>query len=862
MDTAVTAGGRQVLPGLGAAVATVAVAVVGLRVSGLGVIDAIGFALVIAWAIAGVVLARAADRTAYWLIALGALAGAVALTAARMGEQPAAGSTRRGCWPRWPAPWSSRSASTSCSRCRTAGWASRGGGSSRASATPARSAPGSWLAVAGEPFPLMAGGLIWLLAVLTALPATRLRYLKAAGRDKERMQWLGTGLVVAATVALISAVLHLLVGWPESAGAVAASASAVVPLAVILAEWPPLARHGGRVLVHALSAAGSAAVVAVVYLVIVLGLGEAPGDNADRRILGFSIVAAALAAIGYLPVRGRLVAFATRFVYGTREAPGESLRTFGSRMTRAVSMDELLLQLAESLRKTMRLDCAEIYTGAGDVLERAVSVPDAGGKSIVLTDRERPVVARAGVSGSAWASVWLPALLDGREQAQLRVAPISHAGELLGLIVVERAARADTFTDEDDRVLTELARQAGLAFHNSQLDSALQTTLDALRKQADELRESRARIVASGDAERRRVERDLHDGAQQHLVALAINLRLARDIVAEDPEGAGEMLGQLAGDVQLTIKELRELAHGIYPPLLADNGLAGRAGRGREPQPAQGPGDGGRRRRSLSRRDGGRDLLLLPGGAAERGQARAGRDGGAAAVDRVRRPAVLGHRRRPGVRSRGRPPRSRLRQHGGPARRHRRDGALGLQAGARGRGQRVGPASRLGSQPGEGAGIPVLPQLAQCVGAEALLVHVAAGPAHGRAAGQVRQVVGGAEEDHHVRVGRHDAPGGLDAVHLRHVDVHQHQRRVQLVDQRDGLGAARRLARQLEARQAAEHGLHRHPEGRLVIHDEYGVRAGHILSFAQAVTGRECAATPQRGGVSFPVPGPGTAAPP
>jgi hypothetical protein len=95
------------------------------------------------------------------------------------------------------------------------------------------------------------------------------------------MQWLGTGMLVAATIALISAVLNLLVGWPESAGAVAASASVVVPLAVI-GEWPPLARHGGRRLVHALSAAGSAAVVAVVYLVIVLGLGEAPGDNADR----------------------------------------------------------------------------------------------------------------------------------------------------------------------------------------------------------------------------------------------------------------------------------------------------------------------------------------------------------------------------------------------------------------------------------------------------------------------------------------------------------------------------------------------------------------------------------------------------
>ena len=565
MDPAVTV--RPGLPGLLAPVATLAVAAIGLRVSGLGVVDTVGFALTIAWAAAGLAVARTADRAVAWQIALGALTGAVALTAARLGGPQG------------------RAVATIAASLVIAisfhfllalpdGRLARPGrrivvGLGYASAA----GTGIGLAIAGQPLPLMAGALIWSLAVLCALPATRLRYLRAAGHDKERMQWLGTGLAVAASVALIGAVLHLLVGWPASPGVVAAAASAAVPLGLIAAEWPPLARHSGQVLVRTLSAAGSGAVIAVIYLVIVAGLGKTPDNSAERELLGFSMLAAVVAAIGYLPVRARLVASATRFVYGTREAPGETLRTFGSRMTRAVAMDELLLQLAESLRKSMRLDCAEIYTGAGDVLERAVSVPDAGGRSVVLTDRERPVVARAGVSGSAWASVWLPALLDGREQAQLRVAPISHAGELLGLIVVERAARADTFTEEDDRVLTELARQAGLAFHNSQLDSALQTTLDALRKQVDELRESRARVVASGDAERRRVERDLHDGAQQHLLALAINLRLARDIVTEDPDGAGEMLGQLADDVQLTIKELRELAHGIYPPLLADNGL-------------------------------------------------------------------------------------------------------------------------------------------------------------------------------------------------------------------------------------------------------------------------------------------------
>jgi signal transduction histidine kinase len=184
--------------------------------------------------------------------------------------------------------------------------------------------------------------------------------------------------------------------------------------------------------------------------------------------------------------------------------------------------------------------------------------------------------------------------LKGREKEQIRVAPVSHAGELLGLIVVERSSMASTFSEDDDRVLADLARQVGLALSNSQLDTALQTTLDEVRKQAEALRESRARIVASGDAERRRVERNLHDGAQQHLVALAVNLRLTKDIIVDDQEAGLEMLDQLAGEVQETIQELRELAHGIYPPLLVDSGLveALRAAGSRNPLPVTIVADG------------------------------------------------------------------------------------------------------------------------------------------------------------------------------------------------------------------------------------------------------------------------------
>ena len=413
----------------------------------------------------------------------------------------------------------------------------------------------------------------WAVAAATVLPGVYGRYQRSTGPSRQRLQWLGTGTVVAVEVGLVAGTLNLLVRWPAQVLVVTILGSVAVALGLVAASFASTLSHAGRAFVRALAVLGFSVAVSAVYLIVVLGLGSRPSSTADREVLGLSILAAAIVAAGYVPIRDRVLRSATGLVYGAKEAPDEVVRTFGSRLTRAIPMDELLLQLAESLRKTLTLTSAEIYTGMGEVLERAASVPDLGEGSLVVSARERPVVTAAGVSGNAWTSVWLPALMEGRGAGQLRVAPISHAGELLGLIVVERAEGANAFGEEDDRVLTELARQTGLAFHNAQLDTALQSSLDELRRQADELRASRARIVASGDAERRRVERDLHDGAQQHLVALAVNLRLTRDVLADDPAAAAEMLGELTAAVQDTIQELRELAHGIYPPLLVDSGL-------------------------------------------------------------------------------------------------------------------------------------------------------------------------------------------------------------------------------------------------------------------------------------------------
>ena len=410
--------------------------------------------------------------------------------------------------------------------------------------------------------------------------------------DRARLQWVAWAVVVAGAVSIVAAVLHALVSWPEPVRGVALATTVLIPLALAFGASERLAVRIDRLLVHTITLAGLAAMVAACYLLIVLGLGRTPTGD-EKTLLGLSMLAAAVAALLWLPVRERLGELATRRVYGERHAPDEVLRTFGSRLTRALPLDELLLQLAESLKKTMALAVAEVWTRGTGGLERAVSVPERGPGRIAIGAEEEPVIARAGVSGAAWARIWLPAVLAGDDDI-LRVAPITNSGELLGLIVVRRPDGALQFTEADEQALTELARQVGLALHNVKLDSALQESLDEVRRQADELRASRQRIVEAGDAQRRAIERDLHDGAQQHLVALAVNVNLARQISDSDPEAAKEMLVQVGADLQEAVQELRNLAHGIYPPLLMDRGLpeALSAAAGRSPLPTNVEADG------------------------------------------------------------------------------------------------------------------------------------------------------------------------------------------------------------------------------------------------------------------------------
>jgi signal transduction histidine kinase len=411
-----------------------------------------------------------------------------------------------------------------------------------------------------------------LLFAVTGGFAVAARYRRATTGDRQRIKWLAWAALVASGLTIIVLGLRALVDWPHDWAAVAAGTTAVFPfgLAAGTASRPRAAID--RLLAGTISLAGLAAVVVAVYMVIVLGLGRVPHKE-ERTLLVLSMVAAAVAALLSLPAHDRLKAMASRLVYGERRAPDEVLRSFGSRLSRSVPLDELLLQMAESLRRTLSLSSAEVWTASGGALELAVSDPERGAVPLALTAEEESTVARAGISGPGWIKVWLPNLLKGREESVVRTIPITHSGELLGLVVVDRPPAAEAFSTDEDRILTELARQVGLTLHNVRLDSALQASLDEVRRQAEALQASRGRIVAAADAERRRIERNLHDGAQQHLVALAVKVRLARQLSDRAPDKAASLMEELGGDLEDALQELRDLAHGIYPPLLADKGL-------------------------------------------------------------------------------------------------------------------------------------------------------------------------------------------------------------------------------------------------------------------------------------------------
>jgi len=269
------------------------------------------------------------------------------------------------------------------------------------------------------------------------------------------------------------------------------------------------------------------AFIALVYVGVVAGVGALVGSRGSPLL---SALAAGIVALVFQPVRARARRFADRIVYGKRATPYEVVATFGEQLAGTYASDDVLPRLARVLSEGVGAERAEVR--------------------MIVDDGIRTV------------STWPP---DAPEAADDLAVEVRHQGQVLGALAVSMPA-SDPIDPTREQLVQDLAAQAGLVLRNERLTQQLRARL------AD-LQAAQKRLVTAQDGERRRLERNIHDGAQQQLVALQVRQRLVEQLIDRDPAKAKEMVAALQVDTGAALDDLRDLARGIYPPLLADKGL-------------------------------------------------------------------------------------------------------------------------------------------------------------------------------------------------------------------------------------------------------------------------------------------------
>jgi signal transduction histidine kinase len=284
---------------------------------------------------------------------------------------------------------------------------------------------------------------------------------------------------------------------------------------------------------------GSLAVfITAVYAGLVVGVGTLAGNQRSPLL---AALAAAVVAVAFQPVRQWAGRLANRVAYGRRASPYQVLSDFARRIGGTYASEDVLPQMAQIVADGTGAERVVVWLRVGGLLRPEASSGRAGAGPL---------------PGDA-----LP--VDGQEVpplpgAELSV-PVMHQGELLGAISITMP-KDEPLRPAGQQLVADVASQADLVLANTGL--------------IEDLRASRQRLVTAQDEARRRLERNLHDGAQQDLVALGIKPSLAELTVAEDPAQAGPVFGELKAEPKGALENLRDLARGIYPPLLADLGLA------------------------------------------------------------------------------------------------------------------------------------------------------------------------------------------------------------------------------------------------------------------------------------------------
>ena len=377
--------------------------------------------------------------------------------------------------------------------------------------------------------------LLFPFCILGSAASLVVRFRRSRGVEREQLKLLAIAAAAVAVAYLIIMLLSIVPsfsgpgtsetpGWLAAAQTLVVFSFALIPLAIGVA----ILRHGLYEIDLIIRKTVRYAVLVALLLAILVGAllvvgALAAGRGGLRDNPAALVIVGGVIGLAFWPLRRLTARVADRLVFGNRANPYEVLSEFSGRVGDAYAAEDVLPRMAQVLGMGIGADAAAVWLVSGGELHPAAVWPaDADPPDDVLVD-------------------------------------VEDRGERLGALSVAMPP-TEPLSGARENLVRDLASQAGLVLRNVLL--------------IEELRSSRRRLVAAQDDERRKIERNLHDGAQQQLVALAVQLKLARTMVERDPAKAEALLDTLQGAATDALEDLRDLARGIYPPLLADKGLA------------------------------------------------------------------------------------------------------------------------------------------------------------------------------------------------------------------------------------------------------------------------------------------------
>ena len=401
--------------------------------------------------------------------------------------------------------------------------------------------PGGTLGDLAEIFILLA-----LLSALLGIASLVIRYRSGDAVIRHQIRWIAAG---GASVVIGDLALRLAAaGDSGDVGPTVQILINLIPLLLLIAAfWVAITRYRlyeiDTIISKSVTYFGLAVVIVGLYAAIVvvplliIGVSDDGGPG-----LVLPIVASAMVAVLFEPIRSRLQRGANRLVYGDRVSPYEVLSQVTSSLPDVAAGDGTG-DLAQLLARGTGAERAIVWVASGGVLRASGVFPDAGHSGV------EPVA--------------IDGLVDDDFTESL---PVLHHGVPFGAITIVKPHN-DPMTPADRQLLADVAAASGLLLRNISLNSELE-------QRAADVRASRRRLIAARDAERHRLERDLHDGAQQQVVALKVKLGIARTIAQrEEADEIVTRVTALADETQHAVDALRAVAHGIYPPLLESEGL-------------------------------------------------------------------------------------------------------------------------------------------------------------------------------------------------------------------------------------------------------------------------------------------------